>query len=91
MNQIQIITTPEGLQSTIDKAVHEALNKFNASQPTTKVGLLSRSDACKYLGLSLPTLDNLVRSRQLSPIRIGRQVKFDEAELVRFSDYKKRG
>lgn len=46
--------------------------------------LSSRVDAARLLGISLRTLDRLVDAGELVPIRVGRRVLFELADLERF-------
>lgn len=44
----------------------------------------TRKLAAEYLGVSVGTVDNLVKSNQLKPTRVGRTVRFRWEELDRF-------
>lgn len=44
----------------------------------------TRKLAAEYLGVSVPTVDLLVKSKQLRPTRIGRAVRFTWDELDAF-------
>jgi excisionase family DNA binding protein len=48
--------------------------------------LLSISDAAKSLGISHWTIRHLLRTRQLSRVRIGTRVLISAADLIRFID-----
>ncbi|MCU0671326.1 MAG: helix-turn-helix domain-containing protein [Myxococcota bacterium] len=48
--------------------------------------LSSRVDAARFLGISLRTLDRLVEVGELTPVRVGRRVLFEQAEIERFID-----
>lgn len=45
----------------------------------------------EYLDISRTTLYNLINSGQLSPIKLGKSVKFDKADIDSFIDKKKGG
>lgn len=47
--------------------------------------LISKDDAAAMLSVSLRTIDNLVRAKELRPRRIGRRLLFTRTELERFS------
>lgn len=44
----------------------------------------SRIEAARHLGISLPTLDTLIRTKQIKSFNIGRQVRIDWDELERY-------
>ncbi len=47
--------------------------------------LLGRKRTAAALDISLRTLDNLVRNRELAPIRIGRRIMFQRSAVERFA------
>ena len=47
--------------------------------------LISKDAAAAMLSVSLRTIDNLVRAKELRPRRIGRRLLFTRTELERFS------
>lgn len=51
--------------------------------------LLSRQDAAAYLGVSLATIDRLIRDREVTITRIGKRVKFDQDDLDAYIDRSK--
>lgn len=51
----------------------------------------NRAQAAKYLGVSVGTIDNLVRSKQLKPFRLGSSVRFTYTDLDEFIEKKKNG
>lgn len=63
-----------------------AESKVASEQPKPPA---TRQQAAKFLGLSLPTLDTLIRTGQLNAFNIGRQVRIDWDQLDLF--VKKRG
>jgi len=50
----------------------------------------TRAQAAKYLGVSVGTIDNLVRSKQLKPFRLGSSVRFTYADLDEFIEKSKK-
>ena len=50
---------------------------------------VTREAASKFLCVSIRTLERLEKSKQLLPIRIGRSVSYDLADLVAFRESKK--
>lgn len=51
--------------------------------------LLSRQDAAAYLGVSLATIDRMIRDREVTITRIGKRVKFDQDDLDAYIDRSK--
>lgn len=49
----------------------------------------TKSDAARYLSVSLSTIDNLLKSSQLNPIRIGKSVRFEYKDLDKFIEKRK--
>lgn len=47
--------------------------------------LMSKREAAEMLSVSVRTIDNLIRARELRPRRVGRRVLFPRTELERFS------
>ncbi len=47
-------------------------------------GLLKKPDLARRLGVSIGTINTLLRRRQLKPVRIGRCVRFAPSEVDRF-------
>ncbi len=46
--------------------------------------LLKKPDLARRLGISLGKVNDLLRRRQLKPVRIGRCVRFELTEIDRF-------
>lgn len=77
----------EGMEMTMNE-LKSKLDKIegggiSTSEPATK------SDAAKYLGVSLSTVDNLLKSKQLKPFRMGKSVRFTYEDLDAFIEKKK--
>lgn len=73
-------------QSLVKQAVQEALSeqiKENPKEETVRPPA-NRQEAAKYLTISLPTLDTLIRTEQIKAYRIGRQVRINWYELERY-------
>lgn len=87
---IQIITTPEGMQEVFDLAFAKAWEKFKQETPqaTHPLPPATRQEGSKFLGLSLPTFDTLLKTNQIKSFRIGRQVRIDWKELERYLEKK---
>ncbi len=47
--------------------------------------LISKDAAAAMLSVSLRTIDNLVRAKELRPRKLGRRVLFERRELERFA------
>lgn len=56
-------------------------------QPTKPDHYLSRKEAAKYLGVSLPTLDELSKNGKIKFSRIGRIKRFLFSDLVEAMDH----
>lgn len=56
-------------------AVREELQSFNPGQSEQKPPA-TKKETAKHLGISIPTLDQLEKTGQLKPFRIGRAVRF---------------
>jgi excisionase family DNA binding protein len=76
--QIQYITSQEGLKSALIDALTD-LKLIPQEEPEAK-SPATRQEACKFLNISLPTLDKLTASGQILTFKIGRQVR------IRWSD-----
>lgn len=68
------------IESKLDKIEG---NGISTSEPATK------ADAAKYLGVSLSTINALLKSKQLTPVRIGTSVRFTYEDLDAFIEKKK--
>ena len=47
--------------------------------------LITKHDAAAMLSVSLRTVDNLIRAKELRPRRLGKRVLFERRELERFA------
>lgn len=83
--QIQYITSPEALRT----ALIDALKELKIIQPTVyeMKAPATRQQACKFLNISLPTLDKLTKSGQIKAYGIGRQIRINWAELEKFVEH----
>ena len=50
---------------------------------------VTRDEASKFLCVSVRTLERLEKAKQLMPVRIGRSVSYDMADLVAFRNSRK--
>lgn len=73
-------------QSIVKQAVKEVLAEQAIPEPKPEPVRppATRKEAAEFLGLSLPTLDTLIRTKQLKAYRIGRQVRINWEELERY-------
>ncbi len=76
-------------QSMVKQAVTEALadkaaGAAPASVPDEIKPPATRAEAAKFLNISLPTLDVLVKTEQIRAFNIGRSVRITWAELERY-------
>lgn len=73
-------------QSIVKQAVKEALAEQAMPVPKTEPvrSPATRKEAAEFLGLSLPTLDTLIRTEQINAFRIGRKVRINWEELERY-------
>ncbi len=55
-----------------------------------KSELLTRKEASRYLIVSTPTLDRMVRRKELPTIRFGRNVRFKKTDLDAFIESSRR-
>lgn len=77
----------EGMEMTMAQ-MQKKLDKIegggiSTSEPATK------NDAARYLGVSLSTINALLKSKQLTPVRIGTSVRFTYEDLDAFIEKKK--
>lgn len=83
--QTIIQTTSDELLQLVREAVREELRchadqSLNGPEYVTKAPA-TRQQAAKFLNVSLPTLDKLIRSNQLTSFNIGRQIRIKWADL----------
>lgn len=78
---VVIQMSPDQLEISIRKAVTEALKSSPSNSPSDD--LLTRKNAAKYLGVSLPTLTNYEKSGQLIAVRFGGRVFFRKSDLLK--------
>lgn len=75
-------------QSLVKQAVHDALAEQTAQQQAeTQQDArppATRKEAAAYLGISLPTLDTLIKTKQINAFHIGSNVRITWAELERY-------
>lgn len=87
-NPFEVITTKI---SRLENMIVRLTNIIEEARPNTheltshdRRTPATRKLAAEYLGVSVGTVDNLVRSKQLKPTRVGRTVRFRWEELDRF-------
>jgi excisionase family DNA binding protein len=84
--QIQYITSQEGLKSALIDALSD-LKLIQQPEPEAK-SPATRQEACKFLSISLPTLDKLIASGQILTFNIGRQVRIRWADIEAYVNKK---
>lgn len=85
MHQLIQISTDE-LLNLIRQAVSEELCKINLdNNKSDNRAPATRQEACRFLNISIPTLDKLIKSNQLPTFTIGRQVRIKWIDLLSFN------
>lgn len=84
------ITSHEGLRS----ALVDVLKECNLIRPTEEcfkpTPPATRKEAGEFLGISLPTLDILLKTNQIKSFNIGRQVRINWSDLELYLEEKGR-
>lgn len=75
----------EDLESLIREVIAEVLPHVQKTIPPTGNDLLSRKDAAKYLGVSMPTLRSWEDRGFITAKRLGSRVYFSKAALESFN------
>jgi excisionase family DNA binding protein len=91
LNQIQIITTPVGIQEFIDAAVQSAFNRLNLStgplpsqeQPVTV------KELCSFLGVTEPTIIRWRKKGKIPFMQVGSRVLFQKSVVLKALENKK--
>jgi len=79
--------TTQDLQDMITKAVKTALAELSPPQApvTSENKYLSRQDLCDQLGITLPTLDRIVKSGAIQTYRVGsRKILFKSEDVASY-------
>lgn len=72
-------------QSLVETAVSRALRGSLPEEPKQEMRApATRQEAAQFLGISLPTVDQLIRSKQLASFRIGKSVRINWSDLESF-------
>lgn len=84
--QVIIQTSQDELLKLVRDAVREELKNHSDTSLNNTKSLESkppatRKEACKFLNISIPTLDKLIKSNQLPAFFIGRQVRIKWIDL----------
>ncbi len=90
MNRL-IQLSEEELKGIIREVIREELQIIQMSGGISRNGvipLLTKVEAAKILGISLPTLDQLIKSNQLKVFRIGRHVKLKNIDIEEYLNKK---
>jgi excisionase family DNA binding protein len=74
----------EELYSNVDRIVKSAIQSEiqGLKQPVQPVELLSRFEAAKLLGISLPTLNNYSQDGRLQSYKIGSRIRYKREEVL---------
>lgn len=79
-------TSREDLQKMIKESIEEVIQNLNVgSKPYecfTQHDLLTRTQAAKLLGISLPTLAKYMKEGKLQYLRIGKKTLFNQSQLL---------
>jgi excisionase family DNA binding protein len=81
LTMVVLQMSTDQLEISIRKAIAEALKSSCNNNPSDD--LLTRKNAAKYLGVSLPTLNNYEKSGQLVAVRFGARVFFRKSDLLK--------
>lgn len=88
MEQVVLIPLPiDDFRAMVGETVRAELTTITAAaapmpEPTADIpALLTRKDAAKYLGISLPTLHKYTQDGRLIAYKIGSQVRYKRHEL----------
>lgn len=71
------------LTKKLQPVIQDAIAAAAQTSKQTNQGYWARAQSAEYLGITLPTLDMLIRSGQLRAFRIGRNVRLRKDDLDR--------
>lgn len=71
----------EVIKTAISDAVKAEFQKVNCKIPETKSEYITRKEAAKFLGISLPTLNHWSKAGIITSYRIGTRVRYKKAEV----------
>jgi excisionase family DNA binding protein len=74
MKNTIIVSDEKKIQQLIQEAVTSALNDWEKPEK-----FISRKEACKRMGITLPTLDKAIKRGDVQAVRIGGRVLIKEA------------
>lgn len=74
------------LQGSFEQSLRSALKDF---KPQSDKRFYTRQELCSQLGISLPTLDGLIRSGKIKSYRIGARILFKVDEIDSFLETQK--
>lgn len=86
MSQIFTNLSLEELKTAFEQSLRNALKGF---KPETGKRFYTRQELCTQLGISLPTLDSLVRSGKIKSYKIGSRILFKTEEIDSFLETQK--
>src|SRR5687767_167384 len=70
------------LKEIIKQVIREERQERSPSSPNTSEELITRKEAASYLGVSLPTLSQIVKRGEIPAYRLGGKIMFRQSELV---------
>jgi len=82
MNRV-IQCSEDELLALIRRAIKEELDNFK-TPANNFVPPLTKKEACKFLGVSIPVLDNLIKTNQLKAFNIGKSVRIKQSDMDLF-------
>ncbi len=68
-----IVTTEQQIRAIITETVTNALNDYEKPEK-----FISRKEACRRMGITLPTLDKAIKRGDIQAVRIGGRVLIKE-------------
>ncbi len=88
--QIQIITTHQELQETLDLAVKNALKDKAVNDSTDLIEIIDTKELCKRLGITEPTVIRWRQKGKIPYLQIGSAVRFDFRAVIKALEISKR-
>lgn len=81
LSSIPISELKEDLRSIITETIQTELTRLHESNTAKDSKLLTRDDAAKFIGISLPTLNEWTKQGLIPGYRIGSRVRYKREEL----------
>ena len=85
LEQIQIITTQEGIQNFIDCAVQSAFNRLNihAGAPYVEERPITVKELCSFLGVTEATIIRWRKKGKIPFMQVGSRVLFQKSVVLK--------